>query len=120
MAILAVLPDGSQLPLHVILNCKIMPKEQLPSEVIVKCQPKCWMANEFMKDWLLVEWNRRPQGTGLGHTQGTFKTRKKSHDYWQFHKHRPCGGNWRDDLTNAGVKYCGEQTVQKPPNAAVL
>jgi len=30
---LAVLADGSQLPLHVILNCKTVPKEQLPSGV---------------------------------------------------------------------------------------
>jgi hypothetical protein len=53
---LAVLVDSSQLPLHVILNCKTMPKEQL----IVRCQPKCCMTNERMKDWLLVVWNRRP------------------------------------------------------------
>jgi len=39
MAMLAVLADGSQLPLHMILNCKTMPKEQLPCEVIVRCQP---------------------------------------------------------------------------------
>jgi hypothetical protein len=57
---LVVLVDGSQLPLHVILNCQTIPKKQLPSVVIVRCQPKCWMTNERMKDWLLVVWNRRP------------------------------------------------------------
>jgi len=43
IAMLAVLADGSQLPLHVILNCRTMPKEQLPRGVIVRWQPKCWM-----------------------------------------------------------------------------
>jgi hypothetical protein len=57
---LAVLADGSHLPLRVILNCKTVPKDQLPSGVTVRCQPKCWMTNEHMKDWLLVVWNRRP------------------------------------------------------------
>jgi len=57
---LAVLADGNQLPLHVIQNCKTMPKEQLPSGVIVRCQPKSWMTNKCMKDWLLVMWDRRP------------------------------------------------------------
>jgi hypothetical protein len=57
---LAVLADGSKLPLHVTLNCETLPKEHLPRGVIVRCQPKCWMTNERMKDWLLVVWNRRP------------------------------------------------------------
>jgi hypothetical protein len=43
-----------------ILNCKTMPKEQLPGGIIARCQPKGWMASELMKDWLLVLWNRRP------------------------------------------------------------
>jgi hypothetical protein len=60
MTMLAVLADGSQLPLHVILNCKPVTKEQLPRGVIVRCQPKCWMTNENMKDWWLVVWKRRP------------------------------------------------------------
>jgi hypothetical protein len=47
---LVVLADGSQLPLRVILNCKTVPKEQLPSGVIVRCQPVCWMINECTKD----------------------------------------------------------------------
>lgn len=53
-AVMLVLADGNHLPLHVILNCKTMRKEQLPSGVIVRCQPKCWMTNEHMKEWLLV------------------------------------------------------------------
>ena len=32
---LVVLAVGSKLPLHVILNCKTMPKEQLPRGVIM-------------------------------------------------------------------------------------
>jgi len=82
MATLAVLPDGSQLPLHVIRNCKIMPMEQLPSEVKVRCQPKGRMTNEFMKDWLFVVWNRRPGALVLDAFKEHLTPGKKSHDYW--------------------------------------
>jgi hypothetical protein len=36
-----------------------MSKEQMSRAVIVRCQPKCGMTNEHMKDWWLVVWNRR-------------------------------------------------------------
>jgi len=44
---LVVFADGSQLPLHVILNCRTMTKEQLARGVIVRWQPKCWMTNRI-------------------------------------------------------------------------
>ena len=38
--ILVVLAGGTKLPPYVILNCKTMPKEQLPRGLMVICQPK--------------------------------------------------------------------------------
>lgn len=35
---LAVLADGMKLPPYVILKRKTMPKEQLPTGIIVRCQ----------------------------------------------------------------------------------
>jgi len=58
-AMLAAFADGSKLPMHVILNRKAVPKEQLPRGFIVRCQPKCCVTHVRMKDWLLVVWNRR-------------------------------------------------------------
>jgi len=46
---LAVPVDGSKLPHYMSLNCKTMPKEQLPRGIIARCQPKVWMANDLMK-----------------------------------------------------------------------
>jgi len=37
---LVVLADGTKLPPYVILNCKTMPKEQLPRGLTVICQPQ--------------------------------------------------------------------------------
>jgi hypothetical protein len=44
---LTVLADGTKL-LHVILNQKTVPKEQLPIGLIVRCQSNGWMTNELM------------------------------------------------------------------------
>jgi len=78
VVMLVVLAFGSQLPLHVILNCKTMPKEQLPRGVIVRCQTKCWMTNECIKDWLLVVWNRRPGALVLDTFKGHLTPGKKA------------------------------------------
>ena len=57
---LVVLADGTKFPSYMILNCKTMPREQLPRRFIVRCHPKGWISNEPMKDWFAVVWNRRP------------------------------------------------------------
>jgi len=58
---LAVYVCGGNMPLYFTLCHKTVAKEQLPGGIIVRCQPKgCWITNELRKDWLLVEWNRRP------------------------------------------------------------
>jgi len=51
---LAVPADGSKLPHYTSLNCKTVPKEQLPRGIIARCQPKVWMANDLMKYSLLL------------------------------------------------------------------
>jgi hypothetical protein len=43
---LAILADGIKLPTYMILNSKIMPKDQLPTGITIRCQPKGWMTNE--------------------------------------------------------------------------
>jgi hypothetical protein len=63
---LAVYVCGDNMPLYIILYHKTVAKEQLPGGITVRCQLKgCWITNELKKDWLLVEWNRRP-GVLLG------------------------------------------------------
>jgi hypothetical protein len=58
---LAVYVCGGNMPLCIILYHKTVANEQLPGGIIVRCQTKgCWITNELKKDWLLVEWNRRP------------------------------------------------------------
>lgn len=57
---LTVLADGRKLPPFIILNRKTMPKEKLPTGLIVRCQEKGWMNSELMQDWLKVVWGRRP------------------------------------------------------------
>jgi len=57
---LVVISRWQMLPSYMILNCKTMPREQLPRRFNVRCCLEGWMANEPMKDWLAVVWNRRP------------------------------------------------------------
>jgi hypothetical protein len=51
---LTVLADGTK------LLPSVMPREQLPIGLIVRCQSDGWMTNELMRDWFQVVWNRRP------------------------------------------------------------
>jgi len=37
-----------------ILNHKSISKVQLLAQIVVKCQPKGWMSNEVLKDWLAL------------------------------------------------------------------
>jgi hypothetical protein len=67
-----------------------MHKEQLSTEIIVRCSPKGCMMNELVKDWLLMVWNRRPEvllrkrNAVLGCIYGTPNTQNKRCSYWQF------------------------------------
>lgn len=57
---LSVLADGTKLRPFVILRRKNLPKEKLPSGVVVVCQEKGWMTDQLMLEWLEKIWNRRP------------------------------------------------------------
>lgn len=54
------LADGSKLLPYVILNCRTIPKEQLPRGITVRSQPTVWMTNSLMKYWVEVVWGTRP------------------------------------------------------------
>jgi len=51
---LAALEDGRKLSPFIILNHTTVPKEQLPAEIIVRCQTKGQMTIGLMKDWWAV------------------------------------------------------------------
>jgi hypothetical protein len=57
---LSVLADGRKLTPFVILKRKNLPKEKLPTGIIVKCNEKGWMMEELMVKWLKEVWHRRP------------------------------------------------------------
>uniref|UniRef100_A0A671NPD7 HTH CENPB-type domain-containing protein n=1 Tax=Sinocyclocheilus anshuiensis TaxID=1608454 RepID=A0A671NPD7_9TELE len=56
---LACLADGTKLPPYVILKSKTVPKEGIPTGIIVCAQKKGWMETELVVDWLKVVWGRR-------------------------------------------------------------
>ena len=121
---LVVLADGSMLPPYMILNCKTMPKEQLPRRFNVRCHPEGWMANEPMKEWLAVVWNRRP-GVILRKWGMLLLDAIKEH---QTQKATMTGCSMitdvgvipeGDNLTTTCATCCGELTLQKLPKAAV-
>lgn len=95
---LAVYVCGGNTPLYIILYHKTVAKEQLLGGIIVRCQPKrCWITNELTKDWLLVEWNRRP-GVLLGKQgmlildayKGHLTLETEATSYLLFSEHTPC------------------------------
>ena len=59
---LACLADGSKLPPMLIFKRKTIPKEKLPSGVVVHVQEKGWMDEDGMGMWLNKIWSRRPGG----------------------------------------------------------
>jgi hypothetical protein len=61
--ILAVLAVGSKLLLHVILNHKTMPKEQLPRGITVRSHPQGWITNKLIKNWVVSDVEGKAMGT---------------------------------------------------------
>lgn len=58
---LVVTADGHKLPSYVIFKRKTIPKgEDFPNDVIFRAQPKGWITEELMENWINVVWNRRP------------------------------------------------------------
>ncbi|XP_029974633.1 uncharacterized protein LOC115408167 [Salarias fasciatus] len=54
--------DGQKLPPMVIFQRKTLPKERFPAGVIVKANPKGWMDEEKMSEWLREVYVKRPDG----------------------------------------------------------
>uniref|UniRef100_A0A131XQ93 Putative pogo transposable element n=1 Tax=Hyalomma excavatum TaxID=257692 RepID=A0A131XQ93_9ACAR len=53
--------DGHKHPPYVVFKRKTMPKgEELPKNVIVRCQDKGWMNEDLVLDWIKSVWCRRP------------------------------------------------------------
>jgi hypothetical protein len=53
---LCSLADGEKLPPYVILKRKSMPKEMLPSGIIIRVEENGWMDETLVDDWLKTVW----------------------------------------------------------------
>ena len=60
--VLACQANGQKLPPMVIFKRKTLPKENFPDGVIIKANPKGWMDEEMMCDWLREVYVKRPDG----------------------------------------------------------
>ena len=60
--VLACMADGNKLPPMIIFKRKTMPKEEIPSGVIVHVHEKGWMDQGGMMLWIYKVWHRRPVG----------------------------------------------------------
>uniref|UniRef100_A0A8C5PNZ8 HTH CENPB-type domain-containing protein n=1 Tax=Leptobrachium leishanense TaxID=445787 RepID=A0A8C5PNZ8_9ANUR len=54
--------NGQKLPPMVIFKRKTLPKEKFPVGVIIKANPKGWMDEEKMSEWLREVYVKRPDG----------------------------------------------------------
>ncbi|KAF4798918.1 hypothetical protein TURU_059562 [Turdus rufiventris] len=57
-----MLLNRTKLPPIVIFKRKMLPKETFPAGIIVKVNPKGWMDEEIMKNWLSEVYVQRPNG----------------------------------------------------------
>ena len=57
---LAVTDDGHKLIMYTIFKRKILPKEKLPSGIVVRVQQNGWMTEDLFMEWLKTVWFRRP------------------------------------------------------------
>ena len=60
--VLACTASGQKLPPMVIFKRITMPKEQLPTGIVVKVNAKGWMMEGLMKEWLTECYGKRPGG----------------------------------------------------------
>ena len=60
--VLACCADRTKLPPMIIFKRNSLPKEKIPSGVIVHMQGKGWMNEEGMKIWFNKVWSQRPVG----------------------------------------------------------
>ncbi|CAJ0603024.1 unnamed protein product [Cylicocyclus nassatus] len=57
--VLSATVAGEKLRQMVIFKKKRIPKDNFPTEVIVRANEKGWMNHELIKTWLLEVWNKR-------------------------------------------------------------
>ena len=60
--VLACHANGQTLPPMVIFKRKTLPKENIPAGVVIKVNPKGWMDEEKMSEWLREIYVKRPGG----------------------------------------------------------
>ena len=60
--VLACHANGQKLPPMVIFKRKTLPKENFPAGVVIKVNPKGWMDEEKMSEWLREIYVKRPGG----------------------------------------------------------
>ena len=53
---------GQKLPPMVIFKRRTLPKEKFPAGLIIKANPKGWMDEEMISDWLREVYVKRPDG----------------------------------------------------------
>jgi len=76
MVILSCLANGTKLQAMVIFKRKTMPKDKLPSGVMVAIQEKGWVDKNLLQQWLKNVWDKQPGFTkeeihaGVGYVQG--------------------------------------------------
>ncbi|KAG5263266.1 hypothetical protein AALO_G00262940 [Alosa alosa] len=62
IVVLSCQANGQKLPPMVIFKRKTLPKEKFPAGVIIKANPKGWMDEEKMSEWLREIYVKRPDG----------------------------------------------------------
>lgn len=60
--VLACQANGQKLPFMVIFKRKTLPKENFPTGIVIKVNPKGWMDEEKISEWLKEVYVRRPGG----------------------------------------------------------
>ena len=60
--VLACQANGQKLPPMVVFKRKTLPKENFPAGVVIKANPKGWMDEEKMSEWLREIYVQRPGG----------------------------------------------------------
>ena len=60
--VLACMADGSKLPPMIIFKRKTMPKEKIPSRIVMHVHEKGWMDENGMMLWISRIWHNRPGG----------------------------------------------------------
>jgi len=50
----------------IIVHCRTLPREELLREIVVRCQPKCWMTCEFDVEQMARCSSKKTGDAGVG------------------------------------------------------